>query len=105
VQSAEPLYVVERDAASNRVTVGPKRELATTAVRLDNARLRRPADQVRQVRLRYHAAPIPCRANVADGGEVQLELEHPAHAVAPGQLACLMRDDCVVGEGTIAESG
>jgi tRNA U34 2-thiouridine synthase MnmA/TrmU len=37
-----------------------------------------------------------------DGAEVRLELKRPAHAVAPGQLACLMRDDCVVGEGTIA---
>jgi tRNA-uridine 2-sulfurtransferase len=105
VQSAEPLYVVKKDAASNRVTVGPKHELATTTVRLENARLHRPADQIRQVRLRYHAAPIPCSAHVGEGGEIQLELEHPAHAVAPGQLACLMRDDCVVGEGTIVESG
>jgi tRNA-uridine 2-sulfurtransferase len=105
LSSPEPLYVIEKDAATNRVTVGPKRELATTTVRLENARLHRPAEQVRQVRLRYHAEPIPCRANPEEGGEVKLELEHPAHAVAPGQLACLMRDDCVVGEGTIGESG
>jgi tRNA-uridine 2-sulfurtransferase len=105
VSSPEPLYVIEKDAATNRVTVGPKRELATTTVRLENARLHRPAEQVRQVRLRYHAEPIPCRANLAQDGEVKLELEHPTHAVAPGQLACLMRDDCVVGEGTIGESG
>ena len=101
VSSPEPLYVIEKDAATNRVTVGPKHELATTTVRLDAARLHRPADQVRQVRLRYHAEPIPCRVAAAPEGELRLELEHPAHAVAPGQLACLMRDDCVVGEGTI----
>ena len=105
VHSPEPLYVVKRDAATNRVTVGTKRELATTTVRLDAARLHRPADQVRQVRLRYHAEPIPCRATAGEGDELRLELERPAHAVAPGQLACLMRDDCVVGEGTIVESG
>src|SRR5918999_524257 len=101
VASPEPLYVIEKDAATNRVTVGPKHELATTTVRLDAARLHRPADQVRQVRLRYHAEPIPCRVAAAPEGELRLELEQPAHAVAPGQLACLMRDDCVVGEGTI----
>ena len=105
VHSPEPLYVVKRDAATNRVTVGTKRELATTTVRLDAARLHRPADQVRAVRLRYHAEPIPCRATAGEGDELRLELERPAHAVAPGQLACLMRDDCVVGEGTIVESG
>jgi tRNA-specific 2-thiouridylase len=105
VHSPEPLYVVKKDAATNRVTVGTKRELATTTVRLDAARLHRPADQVRAVRLRYHAEPIPCRAIAGEGDELGLELERPANAVAPGQLACLMRDDCVVGEGTIVEPG
>jgi len=40
---------------------------------------------------------------VDPAGGVVLELERAAHAVAPGQLACLMRDDCVVGEGTMGE--
>jgi tRNA-uridine 2-sulfurtransferase len=105
VPSREPLYVIKKDAATNRVTVGTKRELATTTVGLEAARLHRPADQIRAVRLRYHAEPIPCRATAREGDELRLELERPAHAVAPGQLACLMRDDCVVGEGTIVESG
>jgi tRNA-uridine 2-sulfurtransferase len=105
VHSPEPLYVVKKDVATNRVTVGTKQELATTTVRLEGARLHRPADQVRAVRLRYHAEPIPCHASAGEGDELRLELERPAHAVAPGQLACLMRDDCVVGEGTIVESG
>ena len=59
--------------------------------------------EVGRVRLRYHAEPLACRALVQPGGRVVLELEQAAHAVAPGQLACLMRDDCVVGEGTIGE--
>jgi tRNA-specific 2-thiouridylase len=104
VHSPEPLYVLKKDAATNRVTVGPKQALAATTVRLEAARLHRPADQVRQVRLRYHAEPIACRVSAREGGELQLQLERPAQAVAPGQLACLMRDDCVVGEGTIGES-
>jgi tRNA-uridine 2-sulfurtransferase len=103
VASPEPLYVIEKDASTNRVVVGTKRQLATTSVRLKDARLHRPADQVSHVRLRYHAEPIGCRATGPRGGELRLELERPAHAVAPGQLACLMRDDCVVGEGTIGE--
>jgi tRNA-uridine 2-sulfurtransferase len=105
VHSAEPLYVREKDAATNRVTVGPRHQLATTTIRLEAARFHRAADQVRQVRLRYHAEPIPCRAILEEDGQVRLELERSAHAVAPGQLACLMRDDCVVGEATIGKSG
>src|SRR5215210_2962519 len=102
VQAPEPVYVLEKDAATNRVVVGPKHELATRTVLLEKATLHRPPSEVEQVRLRYHAKPIPCRASEHDG-RVLLELDGDAHAVAPGQLACLMRQDRVVGEGTIGE--
>jgi tRNA-specific 2-thiouridylase len=102
VASREPLYVLRKDAASNRVTVGPRAALATRRVALDDVQLHRPAEAVRQVRLRYHAPPLPCRALPGAGGSLELELAKPAEVAAPGQLACLMRDDCVVGEGTIA---
>jgi tRNA-specific 2-thiouridylase len=98
----EPMYVLEKDAATNRVVVGAKHELATRTVILENATLHRPPSEIEQVRLRYHAQPIPCRASERDG-RVLLELSSDAHAVAPGQLACLMRQDRVVGEGTIGE--
>jgi tRNA-uridine 2-sulfurtransferase len=98
----QPLYVLSRDATTNRVTVGPKTALATTSVRVEDARLHRPPDAVDRVRLRYHARPLACRARPAGEGTLELDLAEPADAAAPGQLACLMRDDCVVGEGTIA---
>ena len=102
VQSPEPVYVLEKDATTNRVVVGPKQELATRTVILEDATLHRAPEEIETVRLRYHARPIRCRAS-EHKGQVLLELEHEAHAVAPGQLACLMRQDRVVGEGTIGE--
>ncbi|HEX6653808.1 MAG TPA: tRNA 2-thiouridine(34) synthase MnmA [Thermoleophilaceae bacterium] len=103
VSSSEPLYVLERDAETNRVTVGPKEALATNRVRLEDATLHRPPDEVQTVRLRYHAEPLACRVHVQDDDSLQLELDRFANGVAPGQLACLMREDRVVGEGTIGE--
>jgi tRNA-specific 2-thiouridylase len=103
--SPEPLYVLRKNAPANQVVVGPRHELATTTISLSEARLHRPPSEVRQVRLRYHAEPIPCHVSHGSRDELTLQLERPAQAVAPGQLACLMRDDCVVGEGTIEESG
>ena len=99
----EPLYVVEKDAAANRVVVGPRSALAATRVHLEDATLHRDASEVETVRLRYHAEQLPCRVIVGDDGGVELQLERPAEAVAPGQLACLMRQDRVVGQGTIGE--
>jgi tRNA-uridine 2-sulfurtransferase len=102
IATSEPIYVLEKDASTNRVVVGARQELATRTVILEDATLHRPAAQIASVRLRYHAQPIACRAS-EQGGRVLLELDGDAHAVAPGQLACLMRQDRVVGEGTIGE--
>ena len=101
--SPEPLYVLERDAETNRVVVGPKSALATDRVPLENATLHRPPQEVEQVRLRYHAEALACRVHVQEDGALELELDESANGVAPGQLACLMRQDRVVGEGTIGE--
>ena len=103
LQSTEPLYVLKKDAGANRVVVGPKEALATRRVRLEDPTLhRRPAD-VETVRLRYHAEPLACAVHVQEDGTLELELDQSANGVAPGQLACLMREDRVVGEGTIGE--
>ena len=103
VAAPDPLYVLERDAERNRVVVGPKEALATTRVALDDARLHRPASAVQTVRLRYHARPLACTVAPTGDGRLAVELAEPAHAIAPGQLACLMREDAVVGYGTIGE--
>jgi tRNA-specific 2-thiouridylase len=102
VSGAEPLFVLAKDARSGRVTVGPRRALATRRVRVHQARLHRPAAVVDRVKLRYRQDPIPCRAVEGGDGRLELQLERDAHAVAPGQTACLMRGEAVVGAGVIA---
>jgi tRNA-specific 2-thiouridylase len=107
LSSEQPLYVLDKDAASGRITVGPREALATRRVRLEEARLHRGPESVDSVRLRYGSAPIPCRVLRSPGDErggLDLELERPATAVAAGQLACLMSGDHIVGEGTIASA-
>ncbi len=92
----EPLYVLETDARANTVTVGPRAALQTTTVRLRGVRLHTDAAEVDAVKLRYHAPAVPCR--LADG---TVALGEPVHGVAPGQVACLLRGDVVVGCATI----
>ncbi len=105
VGGSEPLYVLGTDARENTVTVGPRERLARRTVRVRGARLHRPGSVVDRVRLRYHSAALPCSlAGVAAGEheELELELGEPAYGVAPGQTACLMAGDLVVGRATIA---
>ncbi len=102
----DPLYVVRKDAATNRVTVGPRTALATREVMLRDAGLSRPGPAVDRVRLRYRSSPVPCRVAGTPGAgaheRLALELARPVEGVAPGQTACLMQGERIIGWATIA---
>ena len=106
VAAPEPLYVLDKDAASNRVTVGPASALRTTSVALRGVRLHRPGGRVDRVKLRYRSKPLAARLvgepQAGSHRRLELELPRPADAAAPGQLACLMDGELVIGWGTIA---
>jgi tRNA-specific 2-thiouridylase len=97
-----PLYVLATDADANTVTLGPRAELATHTVALRDAVLHRP--RFDRVRLRYRQRPLACTA-LRSGGDLTLALAAPAYGVAPGQLACLMDGEVIVGHATIAPPG
>jgi tRNA-uridine 2-sulfurtransferase len=101
VAAGEPLYVLAKDAQRNRVVVGPREALETTRVPLSDLVLHRPAALVDRVRLRYRAQAARCRLETGERPEARLE--RPVTAVAPGQVAVLMRDDLVLGCATIAD--
>jgi tRNA-specific 2-thiouridylase len=92
-----PLYVVRTDTGANTVTVGPRAALATTGVRVRDARLHAPASEVRAVKLRYRAPAVPCTLR----GDT-IELPEPVDGPAPGQTAVFLRGDAVLGCATIA---
>jgi tRNA-specific 2-thiouridylase len=104
VAGAEPLYVLRKEGS--RVVVGTKSALATTSVSVAGAILFRDGAEVDSVKLRYRSRPMPCTvAHAPPAGRhraLTLELEEPALGVAPGQTACLMRGDAVIGSATIA---
>jgi tRNA-specific 2-thiouridylase len=108
LSGGQPRFVLEKDAAANRVIVGPSQALATGRVRLRGARLHRPGSRVDRVKLRYKSRPLPARLGAELGPglhrELTVELTEPMSGAAPGQLACLMDGDVVVGWGTIASS-
>ena len=106
--AGEPLYVLDKDAIANRVIVGPRGALCTTNVGIRDVRLHRPAARIDRVKLRYRSRPVPCRvAGDPDKGHharLELELSEPVEGAAPGQLACLLDGELVVGWATIARS-
>jgi tRNA-specific 2-thiouridylase len=106
VAAREPLYVVRKEGS--RVVVGPKRALETNEVSVAGAMLYRDGSEVDRVKLRYRSEPVGCRmAGDPPRGRhrtLTIELDEPALGVAPGQTACLMRGESVIGSATIAPS-
>ena len=103
--AAEPLYVLAKEPGG-RVWVGPRGALATTRVALRDAMLHRPGARIDAVKLRYRSRAVACRVagDPAAGAhpELVLDLEDAVDGVAPGQTACLLCEDRVVGVATIA---
>jgi tRNA-specific 2-thiouridylase len=107
VAEGEPLYVVGKDTATGRVTVGPREALAVRELALADAVLYRDPATVDRVKLRYRSEPVSCTvASARESGEyprIELVLAEPFLAAAPGQVACLLAGDLVVGHGLIAD--
>jgi tRNA-specific 2-thiouridylase len=106
VASGDAQYVIEKDAGLNRVVVGPREALLTREVTVRGARLHRDGATVDRVKLRYRSRPLAARVlEAAPAGHhrtLTLGLEEPMTGAAPGQLACLMDGELVVGWAVIA---
>jgi tRNA-specific 2-thiouridylase len=106
IADKQPLYVLDKEAASNTVVVGTRAELRQTRVPVRGAVLHRPGTRVDRVKLRYRSRSHPASV-IGDPPpgrhrRLMLELREPAFGVAPGQVACLMAGELIVGWGTIA---
>jgi tRNA-specific 2-thiouridylase len=105
VAAGEPLYVIRKDPRRGRIVVGPRSALDLTRIEIGGATLHRAAAEVDTVKLRYRSRPVRTRVEEDAGPgrhpRLTLNLAEPVQGVAPGQVACLMRGDEVVGAATI----
>ena len=108
VAAGEPLYVLATDAATQPGRGrAPRRSSRAARVALSRRRSCTATRQrVDRVKLRYRSEPVPCRVAAAAGVTRRSSSSSTSDAcgVAPGQTACLMDGDRVVGHGTIAAS-
>jgi tRNA-uridine 2-sulfurtransferase len=105
VPSPSPLYVLNIDPASHRVTIGADAELATRTLRarrlnwISIAELREPM----RVRIKIRNRHEPALATIVPAGEdeVAATFDAPQRAVTPGQSAVFYDGGEVVGGGWI----
>jgi tRNA-specific 2-thiouridylase len=91
-----PLYVVELQAATNRVVVGPVEDLYRSEFEIANGNWFGPVTGEVTVKIRYNHKGCPA---TVDGNRVRLR--EPQRAVTPGQAAVFYDGDLVLGGGWI----
>ena len=103
VATGERAYVVNVDAGSHEVTVGPRERLLSYGARVGSATL---APDVTlplscEVAVRYRGKPIPAQVQRFGLSGIELRFSEAAMAVVPGQVAVLYDGERVLGGGTI----
>jgi tRNA-specific 2-thiouridylase len=105
VSSPSPLYVLNIDPASHRVTVGADEELATRTLRardlnwISIPKLLAPMRV--QIKIRHRHEPAWATLEPVGADEVIATFDEPQRAVTPGQSAVFYDGDEVVGGGWI----
>ncbi len=102
----EPLFVLDVDARTDTVVVGPHDELMAQgliagALSFCGGELPQGPIAV-DARIRYRSEPAPATLSVADG-TAEVRFERPQRAVTPGQAVVFYDGERVVGGGTILQ--
>ena len=103
LSSPAPLYVVEIDAARNRLVVGGKTDLrAEGLVAGEVNRLVDSFPEEAWAKIRYAHRAARCRVSEEEG-RLTVRFAEPQEAVAPGQSVVLYDGETVLGGGVIQE--
>jgi len=106
ISSPRPLYVLELDAANNRVIVGDDAALDREEFRVERCNWIPFADPPgpfeATAKIRYNHAGTQATVTPEPNGSVMVKLHVPQRAITPGQACVFYQDDLVVGGGWIA---
>jgi tRNA-specific 2-thiouridylase len=102
-----PLYVIELDAAKNRVVVGQDRDLFRSRFLVRDVNWIRPlaaGDAVEaHVKIRHNHPGAAARVEAYQGSVARVKFLEPQRAITPGQAAVFYADDEVLGGGWISQ--
>jgi tRNA-specific 2-thiouridylase len=105
LSSPKPLYVIELDAARNRVVVGDDSALERERFEVERCNWiawdQPPKEMKVSVKIRYNHPGTPATVRPLPGGGASVALEQPQRAITPGQACVFYDGDVVAGGGWI----
>jgi len=107
VALGHPLYVVEKNADTNRITVGTKRSLQSIGCLAAEANWHEPSSRDFRpctAKIRYNAAPVAARVRERSDGLLEVRFDDVQESVAPGQAVVCYEDDMVICGGWIKQA-
>lgn len=99
-----PLHVLSIDTDLNRLVVGGREELTTTALTAGRAIWNVPQTTTEfraTCRIRYRHQPAPCTVLMQEDGRFAVNFDAPQTSVTPGQAAVIYDGELVLGGGWI----
>jgi tRNA-specific 2-thiouridylase len=100
-----PLYVLEINTTSQRVTVGPREALEKTELEATDVNWMSGATPTGPIRvtakIRHRAKDAAGTVTPFDGARAHMIFDTPQSAIAPGQAVVFYQDEVVVGGGWI----
>lgn len=107
IATGSPLYVVEIDAAKNRVVLGENGELFRRRCSLRDVNWIRPPEAsgnlTARVRIRNKHSPASATTEIRGDNQAFVEFVEPQRAITPGQAAVFYDRDEVLGGGWISK--
>jgi tRNA-specific 2-thiouridylase len=106
ITTPNPVYVIELDAANNRVIVGDDSALDRDEFAVERCnwipfdKLTKPIEVT--TKIRYNHPGTAATVTPLGAGGAKVKLHEPQRAITPGQAAVFYQDDLVVGGGWIA---
>jgi tRNA-specific 2-thiouridylase len=105
VAANTPVYVADKSAANNTVTLGPESSLYSKTLIANDLNLIACAEIKKPMRVtvktRYLQSEQSATAEQTGEDTLRVEFDKPQRAVTPGQAAVLYDGDVVIGGGTI----
>ena len=106
IAAAQPLYVLDLDAANNRVVVGGEADLERDSLVVERCNwiyVEEPPDRLEaSVKIRYNHPGTRATIHPAADGSAEVRFHEPQRAVTPGQACVFYDGDVVLGGGWIS---